>query len=166
MILGTKLVPTHQTKINTLIANPTTPTGGPSLNPPLELRLPELTSDPPCSAWLGRQPNYKNNTGPWGEAPRMTKSPKLGERWKRPGLCIKVPFPEKKTFSHLKMDGWKTTFLLGRPIFRGELLGLGDVGILFHLCIVKWSQVVNHRNKKTVRTAIRRDSHRSRLQST
>ena len=24
--------------------------------------------------------------------------------------------------SHLKMDGWNTTFLLGRPIFRGELL--------------------------------------------
>ena len=23
---------------------------------------------------------------------------------------------------HLKMDGWKTTFLLGRTIFRGKLL--------------------------------------------
>ena len=29
--------------------------------------------------------------------------------------------------SHLKMDGWKTSFLLGWPIFRGELLVLGSV---------------------------------------
>ena len=29
--------------------------------------------------------------------------------------------------SHLKMDGWNTGFLLGRPIFRGELLVLGSV---------------------------------------
>ncbi len=25
----------------------------------------------------------------------------------------------KLTFLHLKMDGWNTTFLWGRPIFRG-----------------------------------------------
>ena len=29
--------------------------------------------------------------------------------------------------SHLKMDGWNTTFLLGRPIFRGELLVSGRI---------------------------------------
>ena len=29
---------------------------------------------------------------------------------------------------HLKMDGWKTSFLLGWPIFRGELLVSGRVG--------------------------------------
>ena len=29
--------------------------------------------------------------------------------------------------SPLKMDGWNTTFLLGRPIFRGELLVSGRV---------------------------------------
>ncbi len=29
--------------------------------------------------------------------------------------------------SHLKMDGWNTSFLLGRPMFRGELLVLGRV---------------------------------------
>ncbi len=29
--------------------------------------------------------------------------------------------------SHLEMDGWNTTFLLGYPIFRGELLVLGSV---------------------------------------
>ncbi len=29
--------------------------------------------------------------------------------------------------SHLKMDGWNTTFLLGRPIFRCELLVSGKV---------------------------------------
>ena len=28
---------------------------------------------------------------------------------------------------HLKMDGWKTSFLLGRPIFRCELLVSGRV---------------------------------------
>ena len=27
----------------------------------------------------------------------------------------------------LKMDDWKTSFLVGRPIFRGELLVLGRV---------------------------------------
>ena len=27
------------------------------------------------------------------------------------------------------MDGWKTTFLLGRPLFRGELLVLASVHV-------------------------------------
>ncbi len=35
----------------------------------------------------------------------------------------------KSNSSHLKMDGWNTTFLLGRPIFRGELLVLGRVNV-------------------------------------
>ena len=29
--------------------------------------------------------------------------------------------------SDLKMDGWNTNFLVGWPIFRGELLVLGSV---------------------------------------
>ena len=33
----------------------------------------------------------------------------------------------KLRFSHLKMDGWKTSFLLGWPVIRGELLVLGSV---------------------------------------
>ena len=33
----------------------------------------------------------------------------------------------KLTFSHLKMDGWNTTFLLGWPIFRFEQLVSGSV---------------------------------------
>ena len=33
----------------------------------------------------------------------------------------------KLTFSPLKIDGWKMNFLLGSPIFRGELLVLGRV---------------------------------------
>ena len=33
----------------------------------------------------------------------------------------------KLTFWHLKMDDWKTGFLLGWPIFRGELLVSGRV---------------------------------------
>ena len=31
--------------------------------------------------------------------------------------------------SHLEMDGWNTSFLLGWPIFRGELLVSGRVYI-------------------------------------
>ena len=47
------------------------------------------------------------------------------------------------------MDGWKTILSIWEGLFSGaELLVLGNVGILFHLFIVKWSQVVNHRNKK------------------
>ena len=37
--------------------------------------------------------------------------------------------------SHLKMDGWKMNFLLGRPIFRGKLLVLGRVSCDFFLSI-------------------------------
>ncbi len=33
--------------------------------------------------------------------------------------------------SHLKMDGWKTSFLLGWPIFRGQLLVSGRVPFIF-----------------------------------
>ena len=33
--------------------------------------------------------------------------------------------------SHLKVDGWNTSFLLGWPIFRGELLVSGSVTIFF-----------------------------------
>ena len=33
----------------------------------------------------------------------------------------------KLTFSPLKMDGWNTSFLLGWPMFRGEVLVLGSV---------------------------------------
>ena len=35
---------------------------------------------------------------------------------------------------HLKMDGWKTSFLLGWPIFRGELLVLGSVNSYWKTC--------------------------------
>ena len=34
----------------------------------------------------------------------------------------------KTNSSPLKMDGWNTTFLLGRPIFRGVLLLVGKLG--------------------------------------
>ena len=37
--------------------------------------------------------------------------------------------PETKS-SPPKMDGWNTTFLLGRPIFRGKLLVSGGDWIL------------------------------------
>ncbi len=41
-------------------------------------------------------------------------------------LNAKHTLPETNS-SHLKMDGWKTTFLLGWPILRGELLVSGSV---------------------------------------
>ena len=57
----------------------------------------------------------------------------LKERMSMMSKVIEVP-SLKLTFSHLKMDGWKTSFLmllLGiRPIFRGELLVLGSVSPL------------------------------------
>ena len=34
--------------------------------------------------------------------------------------------PSPKLTYHLKMDGWNTSFLSGRPIFRGELLVSGS----------------------------------------
>ena len=41
-----------------------------------------------------------------------------------------LTLPETKS-SHLKIDGWKTSFLLGRPDFRGYVSF--REGILFHL---------------------------------
>ena len=34
--------------------------------------------------------------------------------------------PSLELIEHLKINGWKTSFLLGWPIFRGELLALGS----------------------------------------
>ena len=42
-----------------------------------------------------------------------------------PGLLLETNSP------HLKMDGWKMNFLLGWPIFRGELLVSGRVVVFF-----------------------------------
>ena len=39
----------------------------------------------------------------------------------------KGTLPETNS-SHLKMDAWNSKFLLGSPIFRGELLVLGSAG--------------------------------------
>ena len=52
--------------------------------------------------------------------------------WTR--VLVNIP-SLKLTFSPLKMDGWNTTFLLGRPIFRGELLVSGRV----HPCNFSWT---------------------------
>ncbi len=59
-----------------------------------------------CSPTMLRKKSYrlpgppKKTTGLGGLAPRKNNT------------------PPKTNTSHLKMDGWKTTFLLGRPIFR------------------------------------------------
>ncbi len=37
----------------------------------------------------------------------------------------------------LKMAGWKTTLLLGRPIFRGELLVSGRVHVAIYFVLIR-----------------------------
>ena len=44
--------------------------------------------------------------------------------------CISNSLPSLKLTWHLKMDGWKTRFLLGWPIFRCELLVSGSVCVI------------------------------------
>ena len=54
-------------------------------------------------------------------------------------------FGLKLTFSHLKMDGWNSSFLLGWPIFRGKLLlvlGRVLVSISINGKLVVWGPVV------------------------
>ena len=46
-------------------------------------------------------------------------------------------FPETNSLP-LKMDGWNTSFLLGWPIFRGELLVSGRLICSFRLSIHTW----------------------------
>ena len=48
-----------------------------------------------------------------------------------------VTLPETNS-SHLKMDGWNTCFLLGRPIFRCELLVSGSVAELMQLIALQY----------------------------
>ena len=49
----------------------------------------------------------------------------LGERVYCP---VELLYPETNSeWKHLRMDGWKMSFLLGKPSFRGELLVLGRV---------------------------------------
>ena len=43
--------------------------------------------------------------------------------------CVKLYTLPETNKSHVKMDGWNTSFLLGTPIFRGELLVSGRVNI-------------------------------------
>ena len=51
----------------------------------------------------------------------------------------------KLTFSQLKMDGWKMSFLLGNPIFRCELLVSGRVIIsLKQQIIIFWGAWQTH----------------------
>ncbi len=52
----------------------------------------------------------------------------LGASWWE--IPSSFTLPETNS-SPLKMDGWNTTFLLGRPIFRGELLVSGRV-LIWH----------------------------------
>ena len=41
------------------------------------------------------------------------------------------------------MDGWNTTFLLGRPIFRGEPLVSGRVAVVFFVVHVYFFHLTN-----------------------
>ncbi len=60
--------------------------------------------------------------------------PIIYHRWPRPLPSLKLTYP-------LKMDGWNTTFLLGRPIFRGEPLVSGRVLGLLPLRNGKWGSM-------------------------
>ena len=50
---------------------------------------------------------------------------------------IKIP-SLKLTFSPLKMDGWNTTFLLGRPILSLMLVS-GRIGVFSSKTVEVWS---------------------------
>ena len=54
----------------------------------------------------------------------------------------------KLTFSHLKIDAWKTTFLFGRPIFKGYV-GFGEGMVILNDLPEKnralfWLGVIHH----------------------
>ena len=55
-------------------------------------------------------------------------------------LCL----PSLKLTWPLKVDGWKMNFLLGNPIFRGELLVLGNVYLSQQNGLVSSPELLSH----------------------
>ena len=52
--------------------------------------------------------------------------------WIFSSICFVGDTLPETNSSHLKVDGWKITFLLKRSIFSGELFVSGRVGMLDH----------------------------------
>ena len=56
---------------------------------------------------------------------RQMTSLQLGCLYSREVLILIKSTPSETNSLHLKMDGWKSNFLLGRPIFHGAMLVSG-----------------------------------------
>ena len=88
-------------------------------------RIREILSWPEAHQWHPRGGTpaawnlVKDRLSPWFLGSRAAMSI---------GRLPWVPETRNWQQKHLKMDGWKTTFLLGRLIIRGELLVLGRAG--------------------------------------
>ncbi len=73
----------------------------------------------------------------WKLAPKIQK------------VTIQLTLPETNSLL-LKMDGWNTTFLLGRRIFRGELLVSGR--LISEVIFVFEKQLLESKTQKDHRT--------------
>ena len=94
---------------------------------------------------------FMNIPFPFQASPRYKKNPTL----KRSALDSET-FSQHEDYlhsrsliSHLKMDGWKTTFLLGWYIFRGELLNFqGGITCEVRKCEFGWPNLLQHSDVK------------------
>ena len=84
---------------------------------------------------------------------RLGKTPRLGQRGQlsearsfhsfNANVALHIMLPSLKLTYHLKIDGWKTTFVWGRPIFSGYVLFvLGRVHDMYMiLLLMSWCPV-------------------------
>ena len=84
---------------------------------------------------------------------RLGKTPRLGPRGQfsearsfhsfNENVALHIMLPSLQLTYHLKIDGWKTTFVWGRPIFRGYVLFvLGRVHDMYMiLLLMSWCPV-------------------------
>ena len=84
---------------------------------------------------------------------RLGKTPRLGQRGQlsearsfhsiNANVALHIMLPSLKLTYHLKIDGWKTTFVWGRPIFSGYVLFvLGWVHDMYiMLLLMSWCPV-------------------------
>ena len=75
------------------------------------------------SKWIKRC-CFLQRQGRLGKTPRLGKRGQLSEARRsfhsfNANVALHIMLPSLKLTYHLKIDGWKTTFVWGRPIFRG-----------------------------------------------
>ena len=74
------------------------------------------------SQWIKRC-YFLQRQGRLGKTPRLGKRGQLSEARSfhsfNENVALHIMLPSLKLTYHLKIDGWKTTFVWGRPIFRG-----------------------------------------------